>query len=1078
MTLAERFFETATSHTKVAILVMVLLTVAIGAGLPEVEQTSSLDEFQTESDVSAKLEYINQNFTAGDENTTRVQVILRGENVLSKEALLASLRFQQALRDDPAVNETLASDRPTVGIANAIAIRSLVEGEVADVRRLGARIQRLNATIQAERRALEENRSALQQRRDDLNATAGALRGAMTDLRENPEADAGAAFDRVNESTPVALTAEDAATFETAVAQLRDARNESEIEAAYRLGTEGVLREEFAALGERGDRLKQRAAQLEERGERLRELAGQLEDERADVERVQAANLTVQAERIESMNGSELDDAITTLLSADGGSNRVFGFMPTTYEAGSTEAEATTILITQTTADATQVQGATSERITDSQLRIQSIARDRNDGVEYLVFGSGIIAEEISNSQSDSLLIVGPLALIFVLLALIVAYRDPLDIALGLLGIGSVLVWAFGFMGWADIAFNQIFIAVPVLLIGLSIDYAIHIFMRHREERVQSDGLGPRRSMAVALSGVGVALLWVTATTVIGFLSNLISPVPPIREFGIVSSVGIVAAMGIFGVLVPALKIELDELLESLGLDREKRAFGTGGGRFSQALATGAVAARKAPYVVIVLVLLVSVAGAYGATQVDTSFEQEDFLAEDPPGWMKELPEPFRPADYSAKENLQYVNERFVREDTQAQILVEGEVTDADTLTRLRDAREAAAGKDVTQVLSNGEPDITDPLSVMRSVAVRNETFNATFASADTDGDGVPDRNLTAVYDALFSVAPAEAAGVIYRDEGGTYRAVRMVVSVRGGADQEAVTTGMRAVADGLDGGGLEATATGSAILNKVVQDELLQTVIDSLIITLVAVFAFLMVIYRFTQGSATLGAVTLLPVAFSVTWILGTMFLLGIPFNAVTGLITSLTVGLGVAYSIHLSERYNQELDRSDTVREAMRTAVTGTGGALLGSAATTVGGFGVLAFAILPPLQQFGIITGMTIIYAFLAAVLVLPSLLVVWTKYAGPEEAKAMLVTKPGEAVADEPVDAASNPPAETGEPAGGTTEPDDEVTPTGDEAVGSTSDEAVDPGSETDTFAEDGFVPATEYGSTEHGTGEDD
>jgi predicted RND superfamily exporter protein len=70
------------------------------------------------------------------------------------------------------------------------------------------------------------------------------------------------------------------------------------------------------------------------------------------------------------------------------------------------------------------------------------------------------------------------------------------------------------------------------------------------------------------------------------------------------------------------------------------------------------------------------------------------------------------------------------------------------------------------------------------------------------------------------------------------------------------------------------------------------------------------------------------------------------------------------------------------------MNRAVTGTGGALLGSAATTVGGFGVLAFAILPPLQQFGIITGLTIIYAFLASVLVLPSLLVVWTKYFGPD------------------------------------------------------------------------------------------
>jgi len=85
-------------------------------------------------------------------------------------------------------------------------------------------------------------------------------------------------------------------------------------------------------------------------------------------------------------------------------------------------------------------------------------------------------------------------------------------------------------------------------------------------------------------------------------------------------------------------------------------------------------------------------------------------------------------------------------------------------------------------------------------------------------------------------------------------------------------------------------------------------------------------------------------------------MYLLEIPFNVMTGMITSLTVGLGVAYSIHMSERYSLELKRTGSVWEAMSRTVTGTGGALLGSAATTVGGFGVLAFAILPPLQQFG--------------------------------------------------------------------------------------------------------------------------
>ena len=230
-----------------------------------------------------------------------------------------------------------------------------------------------------------------------------------------------------------------------------------------------------------------------------------------------------------------------------------------------------------------------------------------------------------------------------------------------------------------------------------------------------------------------------------------------------------------------------------------------------------------------------------------------------------------------------------------------------------------------------------------------------------------------------------------------------MTVSIVGGASGDAVTEQMREVADELSGDDLTATATGTAVLNKIVQDQLLDTVIQSLVISLVAVFLFLMATYRVSDGSASLGAVTLLPVAFAVAWIVGTMFLLDVPFNVVTGMITSLTIGLGVAYSIHLSERYTQELERTESVWGAMETAVTGTGGALLGSAATTVGGFGVLIFAILPPLQQFGLITGLTIIYAFLGSVFVLPSLLVVWTKYAGPEWAKAQIRGDDGTATA---------------------------------------------------------------------------
>ncbi|MFB6072987.1 MAG: MMPL family transporter [Halobacterium sp.] len=950
-----------TKHSKAAIAVMLVLTVVVGAGAPMVSQSSSLDQFQSESEASQKLEYINENFQSGSENTTTAQIIVRGDNVLSKSALVNTLEYERALYRNQTVRKTLVEDNAVYGIANVVAVASIQAEEARDVRPLAARIR--------------DRRAALESRGETLNETADRLQRQLAYLEAHPNASVQPAFEAVRANTTVELNRTDAGIFREAASQLRNATTERQRLAAYRLGTRGVLAEEYR--------------ELEANADELQSLVGELEAERADVAAARNATLDEQLAQLQSMNASEIDAVVATVLAEDGngGSGRSpFALMPASYTPGSTTGEATMLIVRQRAEDVPAAGQVTDEAIIDAQLAMQELAEGRAQ--DYLVFGSGIISHEINTSMTDSLLIVGPLAVIFVLLALAVAYRDVIDIALGLFGIGAVLAWTFGFMGWAGIAFNQIFIAVPVLLIGLSIDYAIHIFMRHREERAAGHGEGVRGSMRVALSGVGVALVWVTATTVIGFLSNLTSPVPPIREFGVVSSFGIASALLVFGVLTPALKVEIDGFLEGRGWDREKRAFGTGGGRFSQVLAVGSTAARKAPVVVLALTLVVTAAGAYGGTQVSTSFEQSDFLAEDPPGWMEDLPEPFAPGEYTAKENLAYVNERFVRQDAQAQILIQGPVATEKALERVAAARDAAAEKSVTRILANDEPAIQGPLSAMRATAASNAEFNATFAASDTDGDGVPDRNVAALYDAFYDAAPQQAARYIHRTDGGDYAAVRLVVSVDGGASGDAITEQMRAVAAVAESGDLTATATGNAILNKIVQDQLLETVVQSLLITLVAVFAFLMVTYRVTDGSATLGAVTLLPVVLSVAWILGTMYLVGIPFNVLTGMITSLTVGLGVAYSIHLSERYVQELERRDTVWEAMRTAVTGTGGALLGSAATTVGGFGVLAFAILPPLQQFGVITGLTIVYAFLASVLVLPSLLVLWTKYLGPD------------------------------------------------------------------------------------------
>ncbi|WP_459192349.1 MMPL family transporter [Halosimplex sp. J119] len=987
-------------HRRITILVLLLVVGSIGVGAVQVEDSASLSQFETTSSEAQKLDYVDSNFGTSA-NTTSVQVVVRDDNILTRDALLSHLRFERAVRENETVNRTLAASQPPTGIANVVATTAIREEQAENLteraRTLRTEQRRLNETGDRLSDALNRTRS-LQQDYVELNRSR-----ASGELGEEAYREQAAAIERnltaTRERATTGLSANQSESFAELTSQTRTLQSQlASLNASYARGeiNESTYRERSGEIGSQFEGvyagiqrvLEPDARALEQRGAALQQDRERLQQR---VENGSMPPLATQIEQIESMNATAVETTVESVL-AEGSGSEAFALMPTSYEPGSTAANATMVVLTQTT-DEEITQGSASERIQTSQIAVQRIAAQELDG-ESMVFGAGIIADETNRSMQDSLIIVGPFAILFVLVVLTIAYRDLLDIVLGVVGLGLVLLVTFGYMGWTGVAFNQLFVAIPVLLIGLSIDYAIHVFMRHREERESPSKAGEddsgdetvAGSMRTALAGVGTALVLVTATTVIGFLSNLTSPVGPIREFGIVSAVGITGALVVFGALIPALKVEADALLERFGFDRRKRAFGTGGGAFSRVLAVGASAAERAPWAIILVTLLISAGGAYGAMHVDTSFEQKEFIAEEPPSWTESLPAAMQPGEYSMRSTFEYVNANFLREDATAEFLYEGEVATGDALQRVNRTERLVAEKNVTAELSNGEADVRSPLTVMRSVAATNETFNATFAAADTDGDGVPDRNVDEVYDALFAAAPNDAQQVVQR-EGGDYRALRLSVSLQGGAAGSAVTDQMNDVESAVTGGDVTVTATGRPIVNEIVQNDLLTTVVESLVITLVVSFLFLMITYRIAEGSATLGLVTLLPVVFNVSWILGTMYLLDIPFNVLTGMITSLTIGLGVAYSIHLTERFSLELDRLGSAREAMRTAVTGTGGALLGSAATTVGGFGVLVFAILPPLQQFGFITGLTIVYAFLGSVFVLPSLLAVWSRHLGP-------------------------------------------------------------------------------------------
>jgi len=186
------------------------------------------------------------------------------------------------------------------------------------------------------------------------------------------------------------------------------------------------------------------------------------------------------------------------------------------------------------------------------------------------------------------------------------------------------------------------------------------------------------------------------------------------------------------------------------------------------------------------------------------------------------------------------------------------------------------------------------------------------------------------------------------------------------------------------DGKVNSVVVTGAPAIIDVVVNTINETMMGSIIYTIILSFILLTVIFGYTDKQPWLGPLTMLPVLLVLVWILGTMVAIGYALNVFTILIGALTVGLGVTYAIHISHRFIEEMEHHHSLEKAVNNTVKNTGSALFGAAMTTVLGFGVLFFAILPPMKQFGTMTALTIFYSFLSSVWVLPSILVLWARY----------------------------------------------------------------------------------------------
>ena len=159
---------------------------------------------------------------------------------------------------------------------------------------------------------------------------------------------------------------------------------------------------------------------------------------------------------------------------------------------------------------------------------------------------------------------------------------------------------------------------------------------------------------------------------------------------------------------------------------------------------------------------------------------------------------------------------------------------------------------------------------------------------------------------------------------------------------------------------------TGKPVIRFVASDKMQNEMQSSLILGSLFVLGTLVIGFRSLRQSL----VTLVPILLVVLWLYGLIYAFGYSLNIVTVTIATISLGVGIDYCIHVTERYREGRETGENHRQALY----GVGGAcalaLVGSAFSDIAGFAIIATSPMGLFNAFGLFSAMMILLSLIAS------------------------------------------------------------------------------------------------------------
>jgi len=545
--------------------------------------------------------------------------------------------------------------------------------------------------------------------------------------------------------------------------------------------------------------------------------------------------------------------------------------------------------------------------------------------VDTTVVSSSKLVNAISVNMGNNIAILLGLSIIVMFVILLAMFRVRWRL-LSLLMVGISALWTFGLMGYLSVPITMATMAVLPILIGLGIDFSIQFHNRYQEEVTRSKTVGKAiiTSVSSMFPVVGIALV----ATIIGFITLYISKVPMIRDFGMVLAIGIVISyiVGLF--LLHSIVYLTDKRMP---IKRLKEVSSKASGRIEGILARIAKLAVNHTLWIFLVALVFAIGGTVADRWLPTNTDYEELIPQDTP---------------------ELVEMRELREITGS----------GGTLSFMIEA------DDVTR------PEILGWLQRYQDEALISHPELISVNSPATLVSGAAGGIIPAQpqIDGILADTPQPYLEQVLSSD---HRMASASFSIRYISLEETHDLLLLMQEEAEPPAGVKVSPVGSLALGSGTIDAMVGARLTMNSICLGAVFIILLLVYR-RFGSTIF---TIIPVGAVIAWSSLDMYLIGIPLNPLTAIMGVIIIGICTEFMVLLMGRYEEEKRLGLSPKDAMVMAISKIGRAIVTTALTTVGGFGVLIASDFVMTRDFGIATVVGVFLCLIITITVMPGLIV---------------------------------------------------------------------------------------------------